>query len=199
MKVLFFSFLFFTSVATCLGQESDIRNLTKINFFHPGISQELRVAKLQSVHLQAFMNTSAYFSASSSLGTHGGVYFDPALALQYRYYYNSAARAARGKRTEMNNLNYFSGVLQTVWSDAAITDEHVTEEKRRPVNTVGAVWGLQRNGLKRFSLDLNLGIGYMFAKGTKLDFNTGSLYSSPVSRLTTIGQLSLGFWLNKRK
>ena len=190
-------FLFAGSYGSC--QETDIINLSKITFLNPGFSYEMRIAKLRSIYLQAFMNTSAYFSSSSTFGTHGSVYFDPALTAQYRYYYNLVKRTSKGKRTEMNNLNYFGGVLESFLSDAAFTDEHVIEEDLRPINSIGIVWGIQRNGVKRFSVDFNFGVGYMFAKGTGLDFNSGATYSSRVSRLTTLGQLNLGFWLNKRK
>ena len=144
------------------------------------------------------MNTSAYFSYSSTFGTNGGVYFDPALTAQYRYYYNAVKRAAKEKRTELNNLNYVGGVLQTVFSDAVIADGDVKQKNRRPINSIGVVWGIQRNGTKRFSLDLNLGIGYLFAKGTRYNEIAGATYSSPVSQLTVPGQLNLGFWLNKK-
>ena len=182
---------------SCFSQEErDITNLTKITFLNPGISREVRVAKLQSIYLQAFMNTSAYFSYSSSLGTDGGVYFDPAATAQYRYYYNAKKRAERGKRTEMNSLNYITGLVETIFTTAAISDGDLNEDKRRPVTKIGAAWGIQRNGSKRFGLDLNLGLGYVFAKGTQYDIS-GLNKSSPVSQFTILGQLNLGFWLGK--
>ena len=198
----FESFCFFVLILITTNsfsqEETDIANLTKVTFLNPGISREVRIGKLQSIYLQAFMNTSAYFSYSSSLGTDGGVYFDPALTAQYRYYYNAEKRASKGKRTEMNNLNYVSGIIETAFSKAAISEGDINEENRRPVTKIGAVWGIQRNGIRRFSLDLNLGIGYVFAKGTKYDETTWLPYSSRVSQFTTLGQLNLGFWLNKR-
>src|SRR5688572_5684140 len=163
--------LLLVCTASFSQEETDITNLTKITFLNPGISLEVRVAKLQSIYLQAFMNTSAYFSYSSSLGTDGGVYFDPAATAQYRYYYNAKKRAGKGKRTEMNSLSYITGLVETIFTTAAISDDHLNEEKRRPVTKIGAAWGIQRNGIKHFSLDLNLGLGYVFAKGTEYDIN----------------------------
>lgn len=201
MKSKLYCFLALTFTTSCCfcQEKTEIINLTKITFLNPGIGREISTARLQSIYLQVFLNTSAYFSWSSTLGTNGGVYFDPALTIQYRYYYNSARRTAKGKRTETNNLNYLGSVLQTVFSNGALSDKYVHEENRRPINSIGAVWGIQRNGRKRFSFDLNLGIGYVFAKGTKYDVITGSSYSSPVSQFTTLGQLNLGFWVNQRK
>ena len=145
------------------------------------------------------MSTSAYFTSSSTFGTHGGVYFDPAAKAQYRYYYNAEKRSEKNKRTEMNSMNYVGGLVQTVFTDVAYTDDHVHEDKRRPINTIGIIWGLQRNGSKHFSLDLNLGVGYVFGKGTKLDEVTWTLYSSAVSEVTAIISLNLGFWLTSKK
>ena len=199
LKLLSVLVAFFTTTHSFSQEETDITNLTKITFLNPGISREARIGRLQSIYLQAFMNTSAYFSYSSSLGTDGGVFFDPALTAQYRYYYNAEKRASKGKRTEMNNLNYVSGVIEIGFSKGAISDQYVSEKNRRPVTKIAAVWGIQRNGARRFSLDLNLGIGYVFAKGTKYNEITWQPYSSRISQFTTLGQLNLGFWLNKRK
>jgi hypothetical protein len=71
------------------------------------------------------------------------------------------------------------------------------EINRRACNTVGVVWGFQRNYRKRFSLDLNLGLGYLFSTATVLD-NTGQTVRENLGEFTTLGQLTLGFWLNKR-
>ena len=192
-------FLFFISLNCYCQENNDIVSLTKITFLDPGISREIRIARLQSVFLQAFMSTSAYFSSSSTFGTQGGVYFDPAAKAQYRYYYNAEKRTAKNKRTEMNSMNYVGGVVETIFTDAAYEDDHVNEENVRPVNTIGMIWGFQRNGSKHFSLDLSLGVGYVFGKGTKIDEATWDTYSSPVSEVTAIISLNLGFWLNSKK
>ena len=111
-KLFCLSVLFFSTLIS-YGQEkteTDIINLTKITFLNPGISYEHRIGKLQSLYFQAFMNTSAGVSYSSSFGWNSGIYFDPALTAQYRYYYNAKKRESKGKRTEWNNLNYLAGI-----------------------------------------------------------------------------------------
>lgn len=197
----FFILLLFPGLL-CFSQEktqADVRNLTKITFLDPGFIYEARVGKLQSLSAQAFMRTSAYFSWSSSLGSNSGIYFDPAAAVQYRYYYNAANREAKSKRTEMNSMNYVGAVFETVFTAAAQEEGNLQEDHRRPVPSMGVVWGLQRNGEKRFSFDLNLGLGYLFARGTVYKFD-GSFDTQTVrvSKFTGMGQLSLGFWLNRK-
>jgi hypothetical protein len=197
----FHFYLFFLVSTTCFSQEkadADITDVTKITFFNPGFSYEGRIGKFQSLYAQAFMNTSAYFSYSDYFGTNAGIYFDPALTLQYRYYYNYNKRDAKSKRTEMNSLNYLSVIALSILSKSGISSSAVDENHRRPVTTIGIVWGFQRNYPKRFSLDLNLGVGYLFGKETVLD-DTGQYITRNRGQFTTTSQFNLGFWLNKRK
>lgn len=198
-KILFFALLFIS--INCLSQdknEIDITDITKITFLNPGLSYEKRIGKFQSLYAQAFMNVSAYFFYSSSQGTSAGVHFDPALTLQYRYYYNAVKRQEKGKRTEKNSLNYISPIFSTVFSKARISSSHYAENNRRAINKLGLAWGFQRNYEKRFSLDLNLGLGYLFTKAS-LPGATGQTITKRVGKFTTQGQLNLGFWLNKVK
>jgi hypothetical protein len=175
-----------------------VTDVTKLTFLNPGISYEKAIGKFQTLYGQAFMNTSISYSYSSSLGTNSDISFDPALTLQYRYYFNFKRREQAGKRTEMNNLNYIAPVFQTYFSRGGISSDYYNEQKRRAITAIGALWGIQRNYPKRFSLDLNLGLGYLFTKGTTLN-NAGEVVKKNVGLVTALGQLNLGFWLNKRK
>ena len=194
-----FLLIFISTNCFCQGKtQPDITDVTKVTFFNPGFSYEKRMGKFQSLYAQAFMSTSFAVGFSDALGFSSSIHFDPAFTLQYRYYYNSAQRQAKGKRTEMNSLNYVSAVLQTVFSNVNISSSYLPEEKNRAVNILGVAWGFQRNYKKRFSLDLNLGIGYLFTTATTTD-NGGQNNTRNVGQVTTTSRLNLGFWLNKRK
>ena len=185
----------------CFSQDksqSDVTDVTKATFFNPGVSYEKRIGKFQTLLANAFLNTSFSIGYSSSLGTLSSLSFDPAFILQYRYYYNYNQRQKKGKRTEMNSVNYLSPTFQTIFSKIRISESHLTEKNRRAINTLGAVWGIQRNYKKRFSLDLNLGGGYLFTTATVLN-NSGNAIKENVGKFISLGQLNLGFWLNKRK
>src|SRR6476661_7000903 len=82
-----------------VDRRSDVTDVTKASFFNPGISYEKAVGTSQSVYAQAFMNTSFGLGYSSSLGNTSYIYFDPAMMIQYRRYYNSRRRAEQGRRT----------------------------------------------------------------------------------------------------
>jgi hypothetical protein len=202
MRVKNIILLFFIALSTSsLAQEktqSGIVNVTKVTFLNPGISYEKRIAKFQSLLLQVFMSTSFSAGFSSSLGSAIVLTFDPALSFQYRYYYNYERRQNKGKRTEMNSLNYLSPIIESIYSTNRISTSHYIENNRRPISTAGIVWGMQRNYKKRFSLDFNAGLGYLFTTVTFPD-NTGLPIKGNFGKFTTSGQLNLGFWLNKSR
>jgi len=97
----------------------------------------------------------------------------------------------------MNSLNYISPMVEMVFSKRRVSVSNFVEDKRRPITTVGLAWGIQRNYPKHFSLDLNLGLGWLFTKVSLPDGN-GQPYTDHTNEFTSIGQITLGFWLNKR-
>ena len=122
-QICLLTVMFVTSPAFCQKQTNvDVEKLTRVAFLNPGFSYEDRVGRLQTIYLDAYLSTSAAYSYSSSQGTYSDIYFDPTLLAQYRYYYNAAAREAKGKRTEMNSLNYIGPLFEVVFTKAAMTE-----------------------------------------------------------------------------
>jgi hypothetical protein len=191
-------FLLLLLAATdCFSQndtKTDIRDVTKLNLFEPGISYEKRIGKMQSLAGQAFLSTSIYIGYSDALGNTSSIDVYPALSLQYRYYYNAAKRNAKGKRTEMNSLNYVTAIGEV---DFYRENLSFTENDLRTLKVFGIAWGFQRNYPKRFSLDLSFGLGYVFTKQTTIN-NAGEYITENTGNVTNIGQIGFGFWLNKR-
>ena len=177
-------------------EKSEITDITKASFFSPGISYEKKIGKLQTLSVRAFLGTGFYFSTSSSLGTTAGITLNPAWSLQYRYYYNSTKRNAKGKRTEMNSLNYVTAIADMRFFKETVSANGDTDI--RSLNSFGIAWGLSRNYQKRFSLDWSVGLGYYYAKSTTLN-EWGENITKNEGGTTLVGQISLGFWLNKRK
>jgi hypothetical protein len=178
--------------------EPNTTDVTIVNFLSPGVSYEKTIGKFQTLFGRAYASGSLNVAYSDYFGDSFYFTVDPAATLQYRYYYNYTQRRDKGKRTDMNSLNYISPTFETVFTKEALSDMHYTEEHRRPVSTVGLLWGMQRNYEKRFSLDLSLGLGYLFAKATIYDYN-GQSEKINYSKVATMGHFTLGFWLNKRK
>ena len=71
------------------------------------------------------------------------------------------------------------------------------DKKLRALTLFGAAWGLQRNYQKRFALDLNVGLGYVAGKKTTID-DDGQYITQNVGEFTSLAQIGLGFWLNRR-
>lgn len=201
MKTKLYSLtVLFFSMTNCFAQKTDttdISNLTKISFLNPGVSYEMRVGKFQSIYARGFMSLSGHAFYSSSFGFESRFSFGPALAVQYRYYYNAEHRKAKGKQAEINNMNYLSPAFETIFSRNSISI-YSGNYKQGAINQLGLVWGIQRNYPRHFSLDLNLGPGWLFAKGTAYNA-AGQSISSKISEFTIMSQFTLGFWLNKRK
>jgi hypothetical protein len=179
-------------------KEKDITDVFKISFLDPGISFEKKIGPFQSLFTQAFLGVGFEYGYSSSFGSQFDVSADPGANVQYRYYYNQKKRAKRGKRTEMNSLNYLAGIYEMTYTANRIFDTDYEEENRRPIHVFGAVWGMQRNYKKHFSLDLNIGPGYLFATTTTPDDN-GKGVKGNGGKFTILSHLNLGFWLNKAK
>lgn len=187
-SVLFFLCLLnINSALPQSGNEQGVVNLTKISFLSPGVSYEQKIGRFQTLYGCAFFNPSGYFGYSSTLGTSSHLYLDPAITIQYRYYYNAFRRGTKGRNIDMNNLNYVAPVFKTTFN---------AENSQRSIHKTGIVWGLQRNYRRRFSLDLNIGLGYAFGREGRAE--SGEITGEQISEFTTIGQLNLGIWLNAR-
>jgi hypothetical protein len=180
-------------------KNDDVTDVLKVTFLNPGIGYEKRIGKFQTLAGQLFMNTSTSFSNTAFVRNELTLYFDPALSLQYRYYYNYKRRSDNDKRTDMNSMNYLAASYEVFFSKANLTELYSPEIDRRPIQNIGIVWGIQRNYKKRFSLDLNLGLGYLSAKATTYNFSLNSTTSITTGQVSFLGQLNLGFWLNKTK
>ena len=173
------------------SQTEDVTNVAKITLLNPGLSYEARLGKYQTAYAQVFMNLSAYGETDGFGNADFDFYFDPAVTLQYRYYYNAEKRLENEKRIEKNSMNYVAAVGEAFFSKVPLKAFSSEELSRRPVYRSGAVWGLQRNFEKHFSVDLNLGLGYLSSKET---IYTTRAETVNVGQLTFLGQLNIGFW-----
>jgi hypothetical protein len=185
-KTILLPFLLVTTLA--FGQSDTasrhVTDVWRVAFFNPGVSFEKAIGPSQTLFGQVFLNTLMAIRSTGSPGKSFEMRFDPAVLLQYRYYYNYKRRQQDGKRTVLNSLNYVAPVAQVSW----------LRNSGMPLTEVGAVWGFQRNYPKRFSLDLNMGVGCGWERVLNW---SGSGYETK-GKLRFMGQLSLGFWLNRR-
>jgi|SRR6218665_168244 len=182
--------------ATGIAQEntSTTENVTTINILNPGISRELKIGNRQTFKFSAMMNLMVSILISDTFDE-TNFYADPAMEAGFRHYFNLAKRQNAGKRIEKNSGNYVSGYAQLIYSKMPVDIDLYKENKRRPLTVLGACWGMQRNYKGHFSLDLNLGVQYRFAKSTYPDFNN-SVTKKVQGEFLPAGGLTLGIWLN---
>ena len=195
-KVFLFSFLL--AATDCFSQPettSDITDITKLTIINPGISYEKRIAKLQSLNFHAGLSFSAYYSYSDALGTSSGINYYPALGIGYRYYYNATRRIAKGRRTEINSMNYLGPIHESLLQRRLVYNSVNYETRLQSIHTLGVIWGMQRNYPKHFSLDAHVGLGYVYGNADVFGRKSNNLGE----RLTIITSFDIGFWLKRRK
>ena len=181
------------------NSKADVVNVSKITLLNPGLSYEMRIGRLQTLYGQFFIHTLFYSDTLNSVINLPSFYFDPAMTVQYRIYFNAKKREAHAKRIDMNSLNYVSAVSETIFSKAKYKKSSRDEKNRRLVNKFGVVCGLQRNYKRRFSLDINLGLGYLITTQTSTSIYTGQSVKENIGMIAPLGQLNFGIWLNKKK
>jgi hypothetical protein len=170
------------SVAQAIESDPGVSNIFKLNFFLPGLSYEQRLAQYQTLYTSAFLD---FNTASSSVNgvNQFEILLAPSVNVSMRYYYNINKRTRKGKDTALNSANYLAPIYIGRYAFAN------RNEDRRWINQAGVVWGIQRNSRQGFSLDLNLGLSFIFNM-------EHADYYSPVSAIT---QLSLGYWIGRKQ
>ena len=180
------------------AQEASTEKVAAVTFLTPGFSYEVKTAQYQTLHASAFMNLAASFSVSSETGSESSFYFDPALALQYRVYYNFEKRVQRNKRTEKNSANFFAISAGAMLSKMRMSSSYFEESSRRPVYHIAGLWGLQRNMPGRLNMNLSAGLGYRWASSTG-PLPDGGKVKENHGRLIIPFEMGLGIWLGRRK
>ena len=177
---LLFALTFFNSFAQRNEREQFTVPLTRVTFFEPGISHQIPAGRAQSFVIRAGLTVTADIDESSQRFGLLPRFFGSS---SFRVYYNDEKRKARGLNTARNSANYFA--LLGLLSSKPLGREPYNPDLNSLLLNAGFVWGLQRNYHSRFSLDLNLGLGYLRSKNT--------------SGFGPVGEFNLGFWLGKKQ
>jgi len=169
----------------CSAQEKEAEQNTvpvsKVTILEPGISHEFPVGRSQTFFIRGGLTATI---ATDYYDEITGVLLRLFGSASYRVYYNFEKRNLQEKNTARNSANYFALLVVAASQPLNKGTDYDFQLNKGLLNT-GVVWGFQRNYPSRFSLDLNIGLGYVKA-GTLNGF-------SP------IGELNIGFWLGKKK
>lgn len=180
------------------AQTGSTENVLSLTFLHPGISYEIKTARYQTLHLSTYMNVNASFRSGPYMEDEWNFYFDPAIAAQYRFYYNFEKRLNKNARTEKNSANFIAFEAGTTFSKMRMTSSYYEEDTRRPVNNIALLWGMQRNMPRRFSLNFSAGVGLVWAQA-HYPGEGGTIGKETYSKLNVPVNLGLGIWLGKVK
>jgi len=183
-----YNYAVFILLCLCIessGQEKQNEQKTvpvsKITILEPGISHEFPAGKSQTFFIRGGLMTTL---ATDYYNDITGVLFRLFGSTSYRVYYNFEKRFQQEKNTAGNSANYFA-LLVLVGSQPLNKDTDYDPQLNKGLLNTGVVWGFQRNYTSHFSLDLNIGLGYVKA-GT-------------LNGISPIGELNIGFWLGNKK
>lgn len=178
-----FGLLFLSLESISQEQESEQKtvSVTKITIIEPGLSHEFPAGRSQTLFIRGGLTATL---ATDYYDQINGVLFRLFGSTSYRVYYNFEKRKLQEKNIAKNSANYFA-LLVLVGSQPLNKGGEYDPELNNGLLNTGIVWGFQRNYPSHFSLDLNIGLGYVKA-GT-------------VNGISPIGELNIGFWLGKKK
>ncbi|RPD44404.1 MULTISPECIES: DUF3575 domain-containing protein [Chitinophagaceae] len=191
------------STTQAFAQEggAQVENVTRFTFISPGFGHEQRVGKNTTLVAHAYLSPYASIFYSNAFGEesfNAEFRLETAVSLQYRYYYNFARRQEKGQRTAKNSMNYIAPKYTALFTNRRMSSAYLPEENSRAVNTLGVVWGLQRNLPGRLSLDFNAGLGYQFAKGHTYN-DMGMKVEKSYGDVAIMSGITLGIWLGKKE
>jgi hypothetical protein len=185
MKIIFnlLFFLFLTSMAFAQYKDRPVtEGVTKITFLEPGIAHEFPLGTSTTFFLRGGM------TASLALDDY---YYDDIKVLfrlfaasSFRAYYNFRKRELLEKNTAKNSANYVA-LLAILASPPLNKGNDYDPTYNNTLLNTGVVWGMQRNYPSGFSLDLNIGLGYVKSGSDML--------------ISPVGELNIGWWLGKNR
>jgi hypothetical protein len=176
--------LFIINHVTLYAQqdEDEVRtvSVTKITVLEPGIAYELPVGGKSSLFFRTGLTATL---ATDYYDEITGVLFRVFGAASGRVYYNFEKRNLQERNIKNNSANYFALLVLVATQPLNKGNDYDTDLNKSILNT-GIVWGMQRNYPSRFSLDLNLGLGYVKAGN--------------ISSFSPVGEFNIGFRLGKK-
>ncbi|MBY0479503.1 MAG: DUF3575 domain-containing protein [Chitinophagaceae bacterium] len=182
MKYTSILLLVFLTLQVNAQNEKLTKNVLSVTFLDPGIAFETSLSN----HFTAKFRTGITGTFQRNYvvpNQQYAVFVRSFISASGRYYYNFKKRTEKGKNTDRNSANYIAVLGIYGFSSFTENDPIYLIESTRQINA-GVVWGMQRNYKNRFSLDLNLGVGYL---GTPVTNNFGLM-----------GEFTLGIWLGKK-
>ena len=179
-SLLFLLFSFSCLFAQHEQKERLTEPVTKITFIEPGIAHEFPLGRSTTFFLRGGLTATLATDYNDEIK---GVLFRPFVSGSFRAYYNFAKRNLMERNTAKNSANYIGFLYLNATSPLNKGTDYDLDLNKSLLNA-GVVWGLQRNYPSGFSLDLNIGPGYVKGGNT--------------SGFSIIGEFNIGWWFGKK-
>lgn len=147
--------LFGLNAVAQFGKNCELQQF-KINILNPGIEYEMALGVNTTFDIKAGMQLAIDPVVADPYTDLG---FFPAVAVQYRYYYNFGARQRNHKDIYGNSANYIAPAAAVFVPGSRTIDEAVVKEF---IGYAGVVTGLQRSFNSGFNFSFDVGAGYYF-------------------------------------
>jgi len=165
-------------VSAQFGKNCELRQF-KINIVNPGIEYEMALGVNTTIDIKAGLQVTLDPSVSE---IYQDFEFYPAVALQYRYYYNFEQRQRNRRQVYGNSANYIAPAV-AVFAPGSRTIEN--EVVKGAFGYAGLVTGLQRSYNSGFNFSIDAGAAYYLGP-----FN-GGIYP--------VANLSIGWILSEKR
>jgi len=153
-KKLLVVLLFGTSfIYAQYGKNCEIRQY-KINLVNPGLEYETGLGVNTTLDIKVGLQVAIDPSVAEPYTDYG---FFPALAAQYRYYYNFDRRNRNGRQIYGNSANYIAPAAAVFIPGPRTIDNVIVKDV---ISYVGAVTGLQRSYNSGFNFSVDVGAAY---------------------------------------
>lgn len=160
-KIILMILLLCSMTATAqFGKNCELRQF-KINLINPGIEYEMALGVNTTFDIKAGLQV-ALDPAQSNIYEDLG--FFPAIAGQYRYYYNFEQRQRNRRQVYGNSANYIAPAAAIFFPGSRTIENAVVDNI---ISYAGLVTGLQRSYNSGINFSIDVGAAYYF--GTSSD------------------------------
>jgi len=167
-----------TLLSAQFGKNCELRQF-KINVFNPGIEYEMALGVNTTFDIKAGLQV-ALDPAQSDIYNDLGLF--PAIAGQYRYYYNFEKRQRNRRQVYGNSANYIAPAAAVFFPGSRTIENGVVDNI---ITYTGVVTGLQRSYNSGINFSLDVGAAYYF--GTSND----GIYP--------VANISIGFIISEKR
>jgi len=178
-RILFFVLVLYSVNAfTQFGKNCELRQF-KINVLNPGLEYEMAMGINTTLDIKAGMQVAIDPVVPDPYADLG---FFPAVAVQYRYYYNFGSRQRNGRQIYGNSANYIAPAAAVFVPGSRTVDNEVVKDI---IGYTGMVTGLQRSFDSGFNFSFDVGAAYYFTS------NNAGLYP--------VANIGIGWILNEKR